>query len=741
MTAALAYAREGYRVFPVRTNKQPATARGFNDATTDTDQIRTWWADDGDYLIGIANGNGLLVMDVDNYKAGEAAEWETFIAAHGGLPATRTVRTGSGGVHYWFSTDTDVPRALGLFPSVDACGSGGYTIAPPSTSSAGTYTLLSDEPVAAAPAWLIEAILARKAVAVTRPFDLVPLTALSPADAARCAQYADRVFELELERLRACTRSAVPSSSLSTYAGPEWNRTTFEVACNLLEIVNSPWNALGEADAYAALIGAAPRDAGFTEADVVARWDSARKKVGHGSRPMPPARGGGVFVPFSAGTPAPTTTPASFFAPKEGLDTLLLATAVCDLGPLAVDNTENRAIWSYRNGVWQLASNEVSDRVALLLGPKFRASHITTVMPMIRQTLSARGEVITCEPQPDYINVLNGMLHWTTGTLYNHDPSFHSTVQLPVEWNPEATCPNFDAFAREVMAEDAIDYLWEMIGYLVYSGNPFQRAFLFKGAGINGKGTLIRVLTSLLGRQNVSAVTLTDLVESRFEQSSLYGKIANIAGDIDATYMKSTAKFKQITGEDEISAERKYEHSFKFVCWAVPVFSANEFWKSADTTTGYRRRWQLLPFPHSFAGTSDHRLTARLTAETPGILVHAVESLRTLLERGDFDAPRSAREEKEKFELAADQVSEWLTEDVCVVVADPGNVDTRCISTDAYRAYRHWSEASGNSPLPSSKWWQRMEALGYFRAKSNGVRKIQGLGINAGAALTTGPAL
>jgi P4 family phage/plasmid primase-like protien len=475
-------------------------------------------------------------------------------------------------------------------------------------------------------------------------------------------------------------------------------------------------------------MGNAPRDAGFTDGDVLERWNSARKTIGGNGRPMPPRQGGGVFIPFGSGHPI-TIDPSAFFVPNQGLDVLRLAASVAELGPLAVDDTANRSIWAYRNGVWQPAPHEISNRCALLLGSRFRTNHVTTVLPMIQQQCQTRGDIITCEPVSDYVNCRNGMLLWSTGTLYPHDPSFLSTVQLPVEWDPYATCPQFDVFAKEVMAEDALSYLWEIIGYLVFSGNPLQRAFLFHGSGINGKGTLIRVLKALLGERNISAVTLTDIAEARFEVASLHGRIANLAGDIDASYMKSTARFKAITGEDVIRAERKYEHGFAFQCWAVPVFSANEFWKSSDTTTGYKRRWQLLPFPHTFTVSGGQGLTDRLTSEVAGILVKAVAGLQRVMARGDFDTPDSAKVEKQKFELAADQVSEWLGDDITIRVADPSNEAVSYPSSEAYKTYRHWCEDSGNSPLPSSKWWQRMESLGYRRYKS-GVMRVEGLQID-----------
>lgn len=741
LSAACHYAERGWPVFPCKPDKRPKTTHGFKDATTDTDAIRTNWAEYPDDLIGIAtgfaSGSRLLIIDLDDHKPGGTPEWDAFAASHGGLPATFTVRTGSGGRQFYYLTDRVIgssqPAQRGdNVQNVDVRCDGGYIIAAPSVSEYGPYTVENSISPVAAPEWV-------KEFAERRPprkertngeevvYDPSGMTA---EQIASCEKYADRVFELEIGRLRECSRMAVKDVRREKYTGPPWDATTFQVACNLLEIANSPWNRYTEEDAYQAIRQHAPRDSNFNAKCVLNKWDSARKTIGDKGRPMPPAR--------STVNDDGTVNHEAFFVRDQGLQVTVLAQAVLDLGPLAVEDNENRGIWAYRNGVWNPAPHEVSDRCAVLLGPRFRPNHVTTILPSIRQQLVADGALITCGPVSEYINCLNGMLSWKTGVLYGHDPGYLSTVQLPVIWDREATCPNFDLFIKQVMADDALEYLWEIIGYLVYSGNPLQRAFLFHGNGINGKGTLIRVLTALLGLRNTSSVTLADISDSKFEVASLFGKIANLAGDIDAAYMRNTAKFKAITGEDQIRAERKYEHSFKFQCWAVPVFSANEFWKSADTTTGYKRRWQLLPFPNTFQGQGKAGLSDELSKELPGILAHAVASLRVLMERGDFDTPKSAMDEKDRFELAADQVAEWLNEDPAISIADPTNDRVTFSSAEAYRQYKQWAEENGNGILPSSKWGQRIEALGYKRRKS-GVIVIQGLSINTRLRLASHP--
>jgi phage/plasmid-associated DNA primase len=67
------------------------------------------------------------------------------------------------------------------------------------------------------------------------------------------------------------------------------------------------------------------------------------------------------------------------------------------------------------------------------------------------------------------------MLRWETGDLLPHNPDFHSTVQLPVEYVPTATCPRFETFIAEVLpadlwtpTADSPGFIWELIGYTLY---------------------------------------------------------------------------------------------------------------------------------------------------------------------------------------------------------------------------------------------------------------------------------
>lgn len=166
LEAALAYAGEGFAVFPCKPDKSPRTKNGFYDATTDEDQIRRWWAAHPSDLVGLrtGEGSGVFVLDLDNGEVGHAS-LEHLEAEHGRLPETYTVRTsgnpekGKGpGEHRYFRYPGAAVKSTvsAIGDNLDVRGDGGYVIAPPSHG----YTTVSGEfgEFAEAPRWLVEAV-------------------------------------------------------------------------------------------------------------------------------------------------------------------------------------------------------------------------------------------------------------------------------------------------------------------------------------------------------------------------------------------------------------------------------------------------------------------------------------------------------------------------------------------------------------------------------------------------------
>lgn len=135
---ALAYAKNGYRVFPCAEGSKEPLGRlaphGCLDATDDEAQIRAWWADEPSANIGVATGNGLVVIDVDYDPVTGLDGYQTLAdleAELGPLPKTFRVQTPRGGMHIYlqFPADEQIPNSSGsLGPGIDVRSDGGYVI-------------------------------------------------------------------------------------------------------------------------------------------------------------------------------------------------------------------------------------------------------------------------------------------------------------------------------------------------------------------------------------------------------------------------------------------------------------------------------------------------------------------------------------------------------------------------------------------------------------------------------------
>ncbi|MGH3629551.1 MAG: phage/plasmid primase, P4 family, partial [Sciscionella sp.] len=413
----------------------------------------------------------------------------------------------------------------------------------------------------------------------------------------------------------------------------------------------------------------------------------------------------------------PRASPLEYFHPQHGLLASKLARHVLDKGPLA-QGVDDR-MWRYCGGVWRPEKSVVRNRCARLLGDLFRIGHVSNVEHVVR----SRVPEIACDPVPEYINFRNGLLDWRTGQLHPHTPDVLTTVQLPVDYDSDASCPAFEEFLASVVPADMLLTVWELIGYLMYSGNPLHKAVMLMGRGRNGKGTLLRVINAVLGVRNVTSVSLHDLVNTRFSTASLFGKLANIAGDIDGGYLENTAVFKAITGGDQISAEHKGRDRFDFSPWAVPVFSANKIPASSDTTSGYLSRWVVLPFPNSFEGREDRTLDTRLRSagELRGIAARGVAALPELLKRGDFILTESAKNARDEFIRRVDQVRTWIND------CTEEDADHWVYRTDLYHAYQTWANRDGYKPLRAGEFYDRLESAGAATAKVHGKRGFTGL--------------
>ncbi len=138
--------------------KQPLTAHGFKDATTDPDEIERWFRHHPDANIASPAGIEWDVLDIDDSEAAKR------LSEYGVLPMTVRQKTPSGPdrVHHFWNHRAGITNSTGHLPTgIHVRGEGGYVLLPPSRFNGHQYEWLAhpeDQERADWPGWLLDIV-------------------------------------------------------------------------------------------------------------------------------------------------------------------------------------------------------------------------------------------------------------------------------------------------------------------------------------------------------------------------------------------------------------------------------------------------------------------------------------------------------------------------------------------------------------------------------------------------------
>ena len=105
------------------------------------------------------------------------------------------------------------------------------------------------------------------------------------------------------------------------------------------------------------------------------------------------------------------------------------------------------------------------------------------------------------------LNCLNGIVDLKTGQLNERTSDDLHTKVIGTNFNPQAKCPNFDKFIKEVFGGDGelISWIQRAFGYSLTGSVQEQVLFICYGTGANGKSTLLETISKILGDYSTNA--------------------------------------------------------------------------------------------------------------------------------------------------------------------------------------------------------------------------------------------
>jgi putative DNA primase/helicase len=259
--------------------------------------------------------------------------------------------------------------------------------------------------------------------------------------------------------------------------------------------------------------------------------------------------------------------------------------------------------------------------------------------------------------------------------LHPPTPRFFCRYALDYDYRSDAPTPvNWLKFLGQLWPDDpqSLDTLQEWMGLNLLPYTQYQKIFVLIGPKRSGKGTIARILTALVGRENVANPTLHSL-GMQFGKAPLIGKLSAIISDAQLSGRTDVAQVVEslltISGEDGQTIDRKHLAAWIGKLFARFTLISNSIPRLTESAGAMAGRVILLRLTRTFFGEEDPDLMEKLLPELPGILLWAIEGLRRLIKRGRFVQPDSGQPLVEEMEDLASPVGMFVKE-CCEVAPD-----------------------------------------------------------------------
>jgi P4 family phage/plasmid primase-like protien len=354
---------------------------------------------------------------------------------------------------------------------------------------------------------------------------------------------------------------------------------------------------------------------------------------------------------------------------------------------------ETSEIWYYKDGVYvQGGDILIAKECEKMFNYDLNNERLSQIKGHIMRRTYHKHEELDADI--NIINLKNGLYDIDNDVLKEHTPKYLSINQKPITYVKGAKPKRFGLFLCEVLYPRDIRSAIEAMAYTFERDYPFETIFMLYGLGANGKTVYTSTLTSLHGKDNVSNVTLSQMVSDKFALADLEKKDLNIDNELGNQDIRDTAVLKRLTGgsRQRIRIQRKNQRAYDVTLYAKLFFNANKIPDSADNSDAYNRRLTIISFPNRFEGTTaDKKLISKLTTEEEksGIFNVLMIALRRIRKTKDIYVNDKTIEEKRlKYERTVYPIKTFIDE----AVAEDSTADYYVTKEQLFEAYTKYCQ-------------------------------------------------
>ena len=369
-----------------------------------------------------------------------------------------------------------------------------------------------------------------------------------------------------------------------------------------------------------------------------------------------------------------------------------------------------------------------SDKIAAWGRLSESANRLAAISKRAEAFFSIGVDALDADPMK--INVRNGTLVICRDgggdyvSFKPHNPNDLITKITPADYDPKATCPEYDKFLSRVQPDQAMRRFLHQWGGLSLTGDvSAQKLAFFYGKGGNGKSVLVDTWGFVGGDygETVPIETFLDTGRSRGggqatpDLAILPGVRMLRTSEPEKNSKLAKSLIKLLTGGEPIQARHLNRDYFSFYPQFKLTMSGNYRPSISGTDEGIRRRVLLVPFEVSIPKEErDPRLSAKLRAEGSGILNRMLDGLRDWIDSGLLEPDDVTRATDDYFS-DNDPLGRFVA--VCLEPADGARVQ----SSAMYEVYEAFSKASGEKVWTPRGFGLAMKERGY-RSKQSNVR-------------------
>jgi putative DNA primase/helicase len=174
---------------------------------------------------------------------------------------------------------------------------------------------------------------------------------------------------------------------------------------------------------------------------------------------------------------------------------------------------------------------------------------------------------------------------------------------LPYNYNSRATCPNWQMFLDSVLPKKEYQkVLQEFVGsaFIDRGVTKIETMLVLKGNGANGKSVVLGTLMGVLGKSNISNISISELIQGNDKKmniAKINGKRLNYCPEINAERIqKESDVLKALISGEPVEARALYGNNFTAYDVPLMMCNCNRLPRITDWTNGMRRRLTVIPF-------------------------------------------------------------------------------------------------------------------------------------------------